>query len=64
MSNYAVKQFKVKKVKNVEAELSDFLNQLASKDWSVVSVVPGVDVKGAGLVGNRSDSFLVVVARP
>jgi hypothetical protein len=64
MSSYAVKTFKVKKAKNVEAELSEFLNQLASKDWNVVSVMPGLDVKGAGLVGNRPDSFLVVVARP
>jgi hypothetical protein len=64
MSSYAVKQFKVKKAKNVEAELSDFLNQLASKSWTVVSVLPGLDVKGAGLVGNRPDSFLVVVSKP
>ena len=64
MSSYAVKAFKVKKAKNVEAELADFLNELASKDWNVVSVVPGLDVKGAGLVGNRPDSFLVVVGRP
>lgn len=64
MSSYAVKTFKVKKAKNVEAELADFLNQLAGKDWKVVSVLPGLDVKGAGLVGNRPDSYLVVVARP
>ena len=64
MSSYTVKAFKVKKAKNVEAELADFLNELASKDWNVVSVVPGLDVKGAGLVGNRPDSFLVVVGRP
>lgn len=63
MSNYAVKRLKVKKAKNVEEELSAFLNQLASKDWNVVSVMPGLDVKGAGLVGNRPDSFLVVLAR-
>jgi len=59
-----VKTFKVKKAKNVETELSDFLNQLATKDWTVVSVMPGLDVKGAGFVGNRPDSFLVVVAKP
>ena len=63
MSTYAVKTFKVKKAKNVEAELTDFLNQLAAKKWDVVSVMPGLDVKGAGLVGNRPDSFLVVVSR-
>lgn len=63
MSSYAVKTFKVKKAKNVETELSEFLNQLASKGWQVLSVVPGLDVKGAGLVGNRPDSFLVVVAK-
>jgi hypothetical protein len=62
--SYAVKQFKVKKAKNVEAELSDFLNQLTSKGWAVVSVLTGLDVKGAGLVGNRPDSFLVVVSKP
>ena len=59
-----MKTFKVKKAKNVETELSDFLNQLATKDWTVVSVMPGLDVKGAGLVGNRPDSFLIVVAKP
>lgn len=64
MSSYAVKTFKVKKAKNVEVELADFLNQLASKDWQVLSVMPGLDVKGAGLVGNRPDSFLVVVTKP
>ena len=64
MSNYAVKRFKVKKAKNVEAELGDFLNQLASKGWNVVSVLPGLDVKGAGLVGNRPDSYLVVLTKP
>ena len=64
MSSNAVKTFKVKKAKNVEVELADFLNQLASKDWQVLSVMPGLDVKGAGLVGNRPDSFLVVVTKP
>ncbi len=62
-SSYAVKRFKVKKAKNVEEELGAFLNDLASKSWKVVSVMPGLDIKGAGLVGNRPDSFLVVVAR-
>ena len=61
--SYTVKRFTVKKAKNVEAELSDFLNQLASKGWTVVSVLPGLDVKGAGFVGNRPDSFLVVASK-
>lgn len=64
MSSYVVKRFKVKKAKNVEAELAEFLNQLASKNWDVVSVLPGLDVKGAGFVGNRPDSFLVVASKP
>lgn len=62
-SSYAVKRFKVKKAKNVEEELSAFLNDLGTKGWKIVSVMPGLDIKGAGLVGNRPDSFLVVVSR-
>lgn len=65
MSSYAVKKFKVKKAKNADADLADFLNQLAGDGWTVVSVVPGgLKVKGAGFTSQRPDSFLVVVERP
>lgn len=64
MSSYAVKTFKVGKVGSVDADLAAFLNDLASDGWNVVSVVPGLEVKGAGFLGNRPDSFLVVMARP
>lgn len=63
MSTYAVKTFKAKKAKKAADDLSDFLNELAGEGWDVVSVLPGLDVKGAGLVGNRPDSFLIVVSR-
>lgn len=63
MSTYKVEKFKVKKTKDVEADLAGFLNKLAKNGWTVVSVVSGLDTKGAGLVGNRPDSFLVVVTK-
>ena len=64
MSTYEVKKFKAKKAGSVDTELAEFLNGLAADGWGVVSVVTGLDVKGAGLVGNRPDSFLVIVSKP
>lgn len=63
MSSYAVKEFNVGKAKAVETDLEEFLNQLAGEGWKIISVVTGLDTKGSGLVGNRPDSFLVIVER-
>lgn len=63
MSTYKVEKFKVKKTKNVEADLTDYLNKVGKSGWTVLSVVAGLDTKGAGLVGNRPDSFLIVMTK-
>lgn len=63
MATYAVRSFDVGRAKNVDTDLEEFLNDLAREGWTVVSVVTGLEVKGAGLVGNRPDSFLVVLTR-
>lgn len=64
MSTYDVKTFDVKSKRKAHTELADYLNELASEGWNVVSVASGPKVRYFGSLGDPPKSFLVVVSRP
>jgi len=64
MTEYRVETFEVGKAKTVEADLQQFLNNLANDGWTIVSVVTdNVKAAGVGLTHQRADSFIVVAGR-